>query len=140
MLSSVFQGLAPLIGLFFSYCVILRYEKEKSHQDYNHKWYYVIFFLFFAEQIHGFELFSVAIFFGFFWNFCFGYLFSWIKIKNLFLILLVFFGYLGIFLVSNLLCYIKNEDFLEFSYEYLIYIVIESFLAFIFLRGRIYGP
>ncbi|CZE49252.1 hypothetical protein [Campylobacter geochelonis] len=137
VIASLFQSIPPLIGLFFAYVVILNYEKERNYKDFTHHWYQSIAYLFLAEQVHGFELFSVAITFGIFYYFVFDYLLTSLKFRNLLLVILVCVGYIGTFLVSNLISYMKNSPKLELSYEYGFYILVESAIAFLLFRGRI---
>ena len=137
LLSSIYATIPPLIGLFFVYAVVLNYEKERSYQDYTHEWYQVILYLFIAEQMHGFELFSAAIAFGLFYYIFFEFSLDRIRFKTLFLIYLTIMGYLSVFLVSNTLSYFKDAEYLNFGVEYLAYMVAESLLVLFFFKGRI---
>ncbi|PSM51868.1 hypothetical protein CRN67_06785 [Campylobacter blaseri] len=127
----------PLIGFFFTYTVILNYEKIKNYKDYNSEWYQSIFFILIAEILHGFEVFSTAIFFSIFYYFIFTWLLLKVKFRNLFLVILVIIGYLGSFMASNLVLHIKDESFLPIGYEYIFYILIESVFVLLVFKGRI---
>ena len=61
ILTSMNQSLPPLMGLFFVYLIILRFENENKFKDYGKGWSIGIIYLFIAEQLHGFNLFSVLI-------------------------------------------------------------------------------
>lgn len=137
IISSMYATVPPLIGLFFAYAVVLNYEKNKNHVDYNHEWYQAIIYLFLAEQIHGFELFSIAIFFWLFYCIAFEYSLENIRLRNMFLVFLTVNGYLGTFLVSNLISYLKDGAYIYFEPEYATYMIIESAFAILFLKGRI---
>ena len=137
ILSSIYVNLPPLIGLSFAYVVILAYEKDKSYQDYTHGWYQAILYLFIAEQMHGFELFSVAIAFVIFYYLFFEISLENIRLRNVFLVFLVTAGYVGTFFISNFISYLKDGHYMSFGVEYLTYIVVESALAILFLKGRI---
>lgn len=137
ILTSIYATLPPFIGLFFAYAVILKYEKDKNYGVFTHEWYQTLIFLFFAEQIHGFELFSVAISFFIFYYFLFKFSFEGFKLRNLFLTFLVFYGYISIFLISNLISYFVGNSYLDLTYEYLMYFVFESAVCVLVFKDRI---
>ncbi|MCZ6132358.1 hypothetical protein O6B97_04015 [Campylobacter ureolyticus] len=137
ILTSIYTSLPPFIGLFFAYAVILKYEKDKNYEDFTSKWYQTIIFLFFAEQLHGFELFSIAISFCVFYYFIFKFSFEGFKLRNIFLTFLVFYGYISTFLVSNLISYFNSNQVLNLTYEYLMYAVFESAVCVLLFKDRI---
>lgn len=137
LLSSVFSTLPPLLGLFFTYAVVKHWEKDRSYKDYSIGWYIAICYLFLIEQIHGFELFSVAISFGIFYYFLFDTLVENIKFRDLSLMISVLYGYLATFFVSNFLSYLKDESYLNFGFEYVTFIFIEATLSLLLFKGRI---
>lgn len=135
--SALYQLFPPLIGLFFALVLTMFFRKDKKFQKLDSSYYFVIFFLFFAEQIHGFALFSIFISFMIFYFLIFKILLKIIKIRNFILILAVIFGYVSPFLITNALNFLLEEETLKFGYEYAIYIVIESSLAVFLFRGKL---
>lgn len=135
--STIYPALPPLLGLFFTYAVVLCYEKEKSYEDFNFKWYVAILYLFYAEQIHGFELFSVAIAFGIVYRFLLIPTLDLVKIRDVSLMIFTALGYTLTFLTSNFLSYLKGNEYLSFSYEYIMYIVFEMMVCVLAFKGRI---
>lgn len=69
----VFSSFPIHFGLFFTYAIVKRYEKDKTYKDYTSGWYIAIIYSFIAEQIHGFKTFSVGIVFGIYYHFLFDY-------------------------------------------------------------------
>lgn len=135
--TSVFTWMPPLIGLFFSYMIILTIEKQKRLKKYDFRWYFAILYIIFAEQIHGFALFSSVISFLLFYYLICDWLIVTFKSRAVLLILFVASGYAGVYLISALLLYIQNSPILNFNFEYFIYIVSESILAIILFRRRV---
>lgn len=135
--SALFQFLPPLLGLFFLHIVVLNFEKDAKFKKNSFSFYFSIFYLFFCEQVHGFELFSVLLTYIIFYYFCFEISAKLIKFRNALIILSVFIGYFGTFLMSNFISYIKKSQYLNFGEEYMFYIVFEAILGFILFRGRL---
>lgn len=135
--SSLYPVLPPLIGVFFAFLLVKIYEIYHKFKKFDSACYFVIIYLFLAEQIHGFSCFSVGIFFLIYYNFLFGWLLKNVKIRNVLIILAVVFAYLGTFAITNLFYYIRNIDLLSFGYEYIIYMIIESIIAMILLKDKI---
>jgi len=131
------QLLPPLIGLFFAYLIVLQYEKDESHKDFPINWYVCIGFLLICEQTHNFRLFSIGISFVIFYYFIFDYLLENIKFRNILLIVTVISGYILALGISNLLSYIMQIPYLPLGEEYALYMLVESLLATICLKGRI---
>lgn len=129
--------LPPLIGLFFSYLIILKHESEKNISNIDKRWYLVIFFLIFAEQIHGFELFSTILAFIIFYYFINDWLRINMKWRQMLLVIFVFSGYIGTFIASNIILYILNQPMDSMSYEYFIYIAIESLISIALFKERV---
>ncbi|KAA3687202.1 hypothetical protein E3U42_05895, partial [Campylobacter fetus subsp. fetus] len=66
---------------------------------------------------------------------------DWLKVnmkwRQCLLIIFIFSGYIGTLLMSNLILYILNQPRLWISYEYLIYIVVESVIAILLFKERV---
>ena len=137
ILTSMNQSLPPLMGLFFVYLIILRFENENKFKDYGKGWYIGIIYLFIAEQLHGFNLFSVLITYILFYVFIFEISVKFIKFRNLLIMLYIVIGYVGVFLTSNAISYIKKSGYLVFGTEYFTYIVVEILIGVIIFRGRL---
>ncbi|NLY04290.1 MAG: hypothetical protein GXZ15_05595 [Campylobacter sp.] len=137
LLSSIFNTIPPLIGFCFTYVIVLHYEKDASYKDYSLWWYMTVFYLFIAEQIHGFELFSVAIAFGIFYYFLLDIVLANVKFRDICLMIITACGYIGTFFVSNFLTYLKDGVYLTFGFEYVMYIFIEALFALLVFKGRI---
>lgn len=137
ILSSTSHIVPPFIGLFFAYIVILKNESERNMNNFDKRWYLAILFLIFAEQIHGFELFSTVLNFLIFYYFIHDWLKVNMKWRQCLLIIFIFSGYIGTLLMSNLILYILNQPRLWISYEYLIYIVVESVIAILLFKERV---
>lgn len=137
ILSGAFYYLPPLIGLFFTYLVILKNESERTISKLDRRWYMSFCFVVFAEQIHGFILFSSVLGFIFIY-----YMFSdWLRINMKYrwflLVIFVFSGYAGTLGFGNLFLYIFNEKLLQFSYEYIIFIAIESIICIVLFGKKV---
>lgn len=137
LLSSVFSSFPPLLGLFFTYAIVKRYEKDVTYKDYTSGWYIAIIYLFIAEQIHGFKTFSVGIVFGIYYHFLFDYVVRSVKFRDLALMITAAFGYIGAFLMSNFLSYLSDSSYLVFGFEYVTFIFIEATLSLLLFKGRI---
>lgn len=129
--------LPPLIGLFFAYLMILKNESERIMNNLDKRWYFSICFLIFAEQIHGFELFSSILAFLVFYYFINDWLKINMKCRQCLLVIFVFAGYFGTFFISQLILYILNQPSLEISYEYFFYIFLESLICIFFFKDRV---
>lgn len=136
-LTSLTQILPPLLGLFFTYLIILSIEKSKTMKKYDQRWYFAIAYIIFAEQVHGFWLFSTIIAFLLFYNFIADWLLVTFKSKAILLVIFVASSYLCTFGVSRVFSYALNLPALNFGYEYLIYIALESLLAIVIFKGRL---
>ena len=137
ILTSMNQNLPPLMGVFFVNLIVLRFENENKFKSYGTLYYLSILYLFVAEQIHGFHLFSVAITFIIFYLFIFEISVKFIKFRNLLIVFYVIIGYVGVFLVSNTVSYIKKSGYLVFGNEYFLYIFVEILIALLIYRGRL---
>lgn len=136
LLSAVYAILPPLIGLFFAYVISLNNQALKKMEDYTKSWYLAFLFLVFAEQIHGFELFSSIFAFIFYYYFLHEWLSTNFKLYQGMLIVYVCSAYILIFCVSNIILYIKDQALLQIYKEYLYYMVFESFLALFVFRDK----
>ena len=132
-----FGFLPPLIGIFFTYMILEYSRKQKQYDEFKPSWYFSLVFLIFAEQIHGFYLFSTIIAFLLFYNFVLDWLYTTMKWRNCLLIIFVASGYVLTFLVNNLFAYVLNEPNLTFSAEYLFFIALESVLAIVLFRDKV---
>ncbi|MBR8465666.1 hypothetical protein KDE13_04745 [Campylobacter sp. faydin G-140] len=137
IVTTQFSFLPPLMGLFFAYMIIEYFTKQRTLNDFSAGWYFAILFMMFSEQIHGFYLFSSIVAFLIFFHFVCDWLFSTMRWRNCLLAILVASGYIGTFLVNNLISYIKNTTLLSLSHEYIVYIVAESILAIVLFRDRV---
>ncbi|MDL0089213.1 hypothetical protein [Campylobacter gastrosuis] len=136
--TSIYLFLPPLIGLFFTYMIIEYAKKQqKSYMEFGFGWHLSIAFLLFAEQIHGFYMFSSLIAFIIFFYFMVDWLFSTMKYRNFLLIIFVFSGYLGVYLVSNAINYLQNKPFLYIDAWYGFYIFIESVFAIVLFKEKV---
>lgn len=134
--TSVATYLPPLIGIFFTYMIILTIEKNKKVKKYDNRWYFAIFYLIFAEQVHGYALFSTMIGFLLFYYLVCDWLLVTFKSREILLMVFVASGYFMTYLISLLLLYAVNLPMLNFDYEYSIYIISEAVLATILFRER----
>ncbi|MCD8213024.1 MAG: hypothetical protein LUC34_03080 [Campylobacter sp.] len=132
-----FGFLPPLIGVFFTYMILEYTKKQKRYTEFGFYWYFAIIFLIFAEQIHGFYLFSTLIAFLIFYNFVVDWLLVTMKWRNCLLAVFVVSGYVVTFSTNNLIAYVQNGSFLKFGVEYIVYIVIETILAIILFKDRV---
>ena len=137
LLSAVYRGLPPLIGFFFTAMVVQKYENDVKFKKFGFSWFFSIFYLFCAEQIHGFNLFSVAIAYCIFYFVVYENSFKYIKFRNFLICFYVMISYVLVFVVSNTISAIKKSEYLPLSGEYLNYIVIEILLALLFFKGRL---
>ncbi len=137
LLSAVYRGLPPLIGFFFTTLVVLKYESDAKFKKLGFSWFFSIFYLFCAEQIHGFNLFSVVIAYCIFYFVIYENSFKYIKFRNFLICFYVVIGYALVFATSNTISAIKKSEYLPLSGEYFNYIVIEILLALLFFKGRL---
>lgn len=132
-----FGFLPPLIGIFFTYMILEYSRKQKQYDEFKHSWYFAVIFLIFAEQIHGFYLFSIIIAFLLFYSFILDWLYTTMKWRNCLLVIFVAAGYVLTLLVNNLFAYVLNEPNLSFSREYLFFIAFESIFAIVLFRDKV---
>ncbi|BCX79073.1 hypothetical protein [Campylobacter sp. 19-13652] len=135
--TTVSQYLPPLIGICFAFVVLEYHERTRAMQNLGLAWYGAVAFLFFAEQIHGFYLFSALIAFIIFYSLFFNWLFVSLKWRSGLLFIFIAAGYMLSWGVSSFFTYTKSEQVLAFGIQYLIYIVLEGLLAMVFLRHRL---
>lgn len=140
LIYEIFTGvsmfLPPFIGVVFCYLTIHKYKRNQILHNLGYRWYLSLFFLVFVEQINGFELFSSVIaFFVFFYVFVEYFILN-IKSKQILFFILVICAYISIFSVSNLISYIENENLLSFTYEYILYIVIDTVITSFIYKDR----
>ena len=117
--------------------VVQKYENDVKFKKFGFSWFFSIFYLFCAEQIHGFNLFSVAIAYCIFYFVVYENSFKYIKFRNFLICFYVMISYVLVFVVSNAISAIKKSEYLPLSGEYLNYIVIEILLALLFFKGRL---
>lgn len=136
-LTTVFAYLPPLIGIFFTYTIMLTLQKQKTLKEFGKEWYFCLFYLTFAEQAHGFALFSAVIAFMLFYHFMSDWLIVTLKSRELLAAGFVASGYVWTCTTSSFISYAANLPMLKFGYEYLIYVGVESVLAVVLFRGRL---
>lgn len=134
MLSTAFLFLPPLMGVVFTYLVEKRREAEKLLSGVAMPWFVAFALLIFAEQLHGFVLFSSAISYLLFY-----YIFyEWVVInfKGRIIQLAVFnaTAYIGTWAISNLVLYILDSELLRYSVEYVYFIIAECFICLVIFR------
>lgn len=134
--TSVYRNLPPLIGIFFLYVLILKFEEDNKFKNMNFTWYFAIFYLFIAEQIHGFKLFSILISYIIFYFLLLDISLKIVKFRNLLIIAYVCFGYIIPFLVSNFIAYIQKDEFMDFTTDYVLYIFIETIASIVLFKGK----
>ncbi len=135
--TSQYRFLPPLLGVFMQYFLILTFDAKFNLENFDFRWYCVLFFLIFCEQIQGFFLFSSIITFLIYFYFLDDYLRNTIKFRIFLIICANFAGYIGILSVSNLISYMKNVPLSPLSNEYYFYIMIESIFCFFMFKDRI---
>ena len=129
-LTTVFAYLPPLIGIFFTYMIMLTLQKQKTLKEFGKEWYFCLFYLTFAEQVHG-------IAFMLFYHFMSDWLIVTLKSRELLAAGFVASGYVWTCATSSFILYAANLPILKFDYEYLIYVGVESVLAVVLFRGRL---
>ncbi|MCR4941644.1 MAG: hypothetical protein K5978_02470 [Campylobacter sp.] len=129
--------LPPLFGVFFTYMIFEYSRKRRTYMDLNFGWYLSIAFLLFAEQVHGFHIFSSIIAFFVFFYILVEWLFSTLKYRITLLAIFVSVGYIGTYGVSSFVSYMLNENYLYFDREYIAYIWIEFLISIILFKERI---
>lgn len=134
--STTSQYIPPLIGICFAYLVLEYHERTRAMQNLGISWYAAVFFLIFAEQIHGFYVFSSLIAFIVFYSIFFNWLFVSLKWRSGLLFIFITAGYVLSWAISSFFSYTQSEHVLSFGVEYLVYIVLEGILALVFLKER----
>ena len=87
--------------------------------------------------MHGFALFSATIAFMLFYYFMSDWLIATLKSRELLAVGFVASGYVWTCATSSFISYAANLPMLNFDYEYLIYIGVESVLVVVLFRGRL---
>ena len=134
--TSIYRNLPPLIGIFFLYVIVLKFEEDNKFKNISFTWYFAIFYLFITEQIHGYKLFSILISYIFAYFLLFNISLKIIKFRNLLIIIYICYGYIMPFCVSNFISYIQKDEYLNFTGDYLLYIFIEIVLGIVLFRGK----
>ena len=122
-LTTIFTYLPPLIGIFFTYMIMLTLQKQKTLKEFGKEWY--------------FWLFSAVIAFMLFYHFMSDWLIVTLKSRELLAAGFVASGYVWTCATSSFISYAANLPMLKFDYEYLIYVGVESVLTVILFRGRL---
>lgn len=135
--TSLYIVLSPLIGYFFCYLVLLSNEEDRTHEEQTATKYLIFLYLVFTDLNKGFYLFSSLIFFFLFKHLLAEWLQTSFKCKKCILFAFVAFGYIGTYAINNLMAYMLQKDFFLFSWEYGLYIIIDSIVAFILFRDKI---
>ena len=136
LLSVMYRGLPPLIGFFFVTLVVLRFEHETKFKKFNFAYYFSIFYLFCAEQIYGFNLFSVAVAYIIFYAFIYEFSVRNVKFRNVLLCLYVPLAYALILGANAAIAYIKKAEPISFGSEFIGYMVVDILLVLLFFKGR----
>lgn len=136
-MSAIFQYLPPLIGLFFCYMMIEMLKLGKNFEKFNKYHYAILAYMFFAEQICGFYLFSVVIAFMIYYFLIKDALFATIKSRQLIILISVASGYILLVIVNFFISYLSDAPFLIVGKEYLFFIIVESILAILFYKDKL---
>jgi len=124
-ITSIYTYLTPLYGFFFVY-LIFNIEKKQKILIVTLLFLYMIFF----EADKGFFLFSSIIFFAFFYLIAVENIIKLFHCKKCILTIFVVSGYIGIYLFNVFLSIIFETELPQFGIEYLIYMIIDSLIAF----------
>ncbi|MDY0237894.1 MAG: hypothetical protein RBS42_03425 [Campylobacterales bacterium] len=135
--TSFFPLLSPLLGLFFTYGILIKEREVKSLKSLDLEKYFAISYVIFIELSKGFFLFSTILFYIFYYSMVVEWIKSTFKCRPCIVIIFVSSGYIGVLATNNLLAYIVNRPFFHFSFEYIVYIAIDSFLAILLFKDRI---
>ena len=130
ILSNTFLFMPTFAGVFFAY-VVLNIDKEED-------FFYIVLsfaYLSFYELNKGFFLFSYIILFVIFYYLFDEKIRNYFKCKNCIIFVYVVVAYVGHFFINALFAYVTNEQFPNFSLEYLYYIAFD-FIVAIILLGR----
>jgi len=117
------------VGVFFAY-IVLNIEKEED-------FFYIILsfiYLSFYELNKGFFLFSYIVLFVVYYYLFDERIRNYFKCKNCVVFVYVVVAYVGDFFINALFAYVMNEQFPNFSLEYLYYIAFDFIVAVILLR------
>lgn len=135
--TSLYPFFSPLLGLFFSYAIVLKEWEAKTLKVDSLQRYFILFYVVLVELNKGFYLFSTLIFFLFFYTMVVDWMKHVFKCRPCILAIFVASGYVGVYLTNNLLAYIMNMPFYSFSWEYGLYIVTDAIIAIVLFRDRL---
>ncbi len=132
ILSNTFLFMPTFVGVFFAY-VVINIQKEEDF------FYIVLSFLYlsFYELNKGFFLFSYLFLFIVYYYIFDEKIRNYFKCKNCIIFVYIVIAYVGDFFINILLAYVLNQQFPNFSLEYLYYIAFDYIVAVLFLRRDI---
>lgn len=139
ILWQIISSIAPLPmleGFFFCYMAILLHEKEETLYDLDFRWYFSCVYLLFIDITHDLYLFTSWLSFGFFYYFFAPSLRSKLKLPRLLPVFFTISAYLLVFITNNIIAYIDNSRFLSFKAEFLVQMLVEGGLCYLFFRGK----
>ncbi len=116
-------------GVFFAY-IVLNIDKEE-------KFLYIFLsflYLSFYELNKGFFLFSYVVLFIVYYYLFDEKIRNYFKCKNCIIFIYIVVAYVGDFFINALFAYVLNEQFPNFSLEYLYYIAFDFIVAVVLLR------
>jgi hypothetical protein len=127
-LSSIYQPLSPLLGLSFYY-ILTNYEKREG------VFIYLLIALFsvYVEVDRGLNIGSFILFSLLFYNPIHKYIKKFINCQLCEIIVIISVFYIGYFSFNLSLDYLLNRSVLEWSFNYIIYIITDIFLVLVFL-------
>ena len=134
--TTIFFYLPLLYGMFFCYMFYLLNDKDKRLAKLDFRWYFSLFYLAFIDILHNFYIFSSWFAFLLFYYICADWIKVNLKIGKLIPVIYVICAYLFIYFVNVMLLYFMNEDIIYFGYIYIVYMIIESFFAYIFFKDK----
>lgn len=137
ILSSIFIYLPPFYGIFFCYAFYLLEQREQSLQKLDFRWYFCLFFLFFADITHNFFIFSSWIAFFIFYYACADWIKTNFKIGKFIASVFVFCTYGFILVLNVIFSYISNQSIHFFGIENFVCVSMEALIAYILFRDKI---
>jgi len=132
VLSNTFLFMPTFTGVFFAY-IVMNIQKEEDF------FYIVLSFLYlsFYELNKGFFLFSHLFLFIIYYYIFDEKIRNYFKCKNCIIFVYIVIAYVGDFFINILLAYVLNQQFPNFTLEYLYYIAFDYIVALFFLRRYI---
>ncbi|TEY01181.1 hypothetical protein [Campylobacter sp. US33a] len=135
--TSIFAYMPILFGVLFCYMCYLLKEQEKSLYQLDFRWYFALAYLVFIDIVHNFYIFSSWIAFFVFYYVCADWIKTNLKIGKLVPVIFVVNAYVFVYLFDAVLSYIDNKSIKDLSFEYLIFIIIESYISYVFFKDKL---